>query len=47
MTKYFTINHFYWWFNQLDYFNSNWRKKCASLRKTLCTQVRNRSETFW
>jgi len=30
------LNHFYWRFNQLDCFNSNWRQKCPSMRKLLC-----------
>ena len=39
---YFAINYFYWRLNQLDFFNSNWRQKCPSLRKRFV----RRSETF-
>ena len=34
MTEYFTTNHFYWRFNQLDCFNTHWLQKCTSLQNT-------------
>jgi len=47
MTKQFTINHFYWSFNQLDCFNSNLATKVSVVAKTFVMQTRNRHETLW